>query len=62
MEKVRIQDDLYNYVNGEWIEKAVIPADIIIIIDTTVIIVLSISLAPFVFFYYLQVLLNLCIS
>ena len=27
MEKVRIQDDLYNYVNGEWIEKAVIPAD-----------------------------------
>ena len=27
MEKVRIQDDLYHYVNGEWIEKAVIPAD-----------------------------------
>ena len=27
MNKVRIQDDLYNYVNGEWIEKAVIPAD-----------------------------------
>ena len=25
MEKVRIQDDLYNYVNGEWLEKAVIP-------------------------------------
>ena len=27
MEKVRIQDDLYNYVNGEWLEKAVIPDD-----------------------------------
>lgn len=27
MEKVRIQDDLYQHVNGEWIEKAVIPAD-----------------------------------
>lgn len=27
MEKVRIQDDLYNYVNGEWIENAVIPDD-----------------------------------
>lgn len=27
METVRIQDDLYNYVNGEWIEKAVIPDD-----------------------------------
>ena len=26
-EKVRIQDDLYQAVNGEWIEKAVIPAD-----------------------------------
>lgn len=27
MEKYRIQDDLYNYVNHEWIEKAVIPDD-----------------------------------
>lgn len=27
MEKVRIQDDLYTYVNGEWIENAVIPDD-----------------------------------
>ncbi len=27
MEKVRIQDDLYNYVNGEWLENAVIPDD-----------------------------------
>lgn len=27
MEKVRIQDDLFEYVNGEWIEKAVIPDD-----------------------------------
>ena len=27
MEKVRIQDDLYNFVNGEWIENAVIPND-----------------------------------
>lgn len=27
MAKVRIQDDLYNYVNGEWIEQAVIPDD-----------------------------------
>lgn len=27
MEKIRIQDDLYNYVNQEWIEKAVIPDD-----------------------------------
>lgn len=27
MEQVRIQDDLYNYVNGEWIEHAVIPDD-----------------------------------
>ena len=26
-ETVRIQDDLYHYVNGEWIKKAVIPAD-----------------------------------
>ena len=26
-EKVRIQDDLYNYVNGEWLKTAVIPAD-----------------------------------
>lgn len=25
--KVRIQDDLYEYVNGEWLEKAVIPED-----------------------------------
>ncbi len=27
MEKVRIQDDLFNYVNGEWISKAKIPSD-----------------------------------
>lgn len=27
MEKVRIQDDLYNYVNQEWLEQAVIPDD-----------------------------------
>ena len=27
MEKVRIQDDLFQYVNGEWIEQAVIPDD-----------------------------------
>ena len=27
MEKVRIQDDLYQYVNAEWLENAVIPAD-----------------------------------
>ncbi len=27
MEKVRIQDDLYNYVNGEWLETAEIPDD-----------------------------------
>ena len=27
MPKVRIQDDLFNYVNGEWIETAVIPDD-----------------------------------
>ena len=27
MEQVRIQDDLFNHVNGEWIEKAVIPDD-----------------------------------
>ena len=27
MEKVRIQDDLYQYVNGEWLENAVIPDD-----------------------------------
>ena len=27
MEKIRIQDDLYNYVNQEWLEKAVIPED-----------------------------------
>ncbi len=26
-EKVRIQDDLYRFVNGEWIDKAVIPDD-----------------------------------
>ena len=25
MEKIRIQDDLYNYVNQEWLETAVIP-------------------------------------
>ncbi len=27
MEPVRIQDDLYNHVNGEWLEQAVIPDD-----------------------------------
>ncbi|MCQ2506836.1 MAG: M13 family peptidase [Lachnospiraceae bacterium] len=27
MESIRIQDDLYNYVNQEWLEKAVIPDD-----------------------------------
>lgn len=27
MEKVRVQDNLYDYVNGEWLEKAVIPDD-----------------------------------
>ena len=27
MEKARIQDDLYEYVNAEWLENAVIPAD-----------------------------------
>ncbi len=27
MEKVRIQDDLYEFVNGEWLEQAVIPDD-----------------------------------
>jgi len=27
MDKVRIQDDLYNAVNGEWLEQAVIPDD-----------------------------------
>lgn len=27
MEKLRIQDDLYEFVNHEWLEKAVIPAD-----------------------------------
>ena len=27
MEQVRIQDDLFNHVNGEWIENAVIPND-----------------------------------
>lgn len=27
MEKVRIQDDLFMAVNGEWMEKAVIPSD-----------------------------------
>lgn len=27
MEKIRIQDDLYLNVNGEWLEKATIPAD-----------------------------------
>ena len=27
MDKVRIQDDLYNYVNGEWLETAIIPDD-----------------------------------
>ena len=25
--KVRVQDDLYQYVNGQWIAKAVIPDD-----------------------------------
>ena len=25
--KIRIQDDLYHYVNGQWLEKAVIPED-----------------------------------
>ena len=25
--KPRIQDDLYHHVNGEWLEKAVIPND-----------------------------------
>ena len=25
--KIRLQDDLYEYVNGEWLEKAVIPSD-----------------------------------
>ena len=27
MEKIRIQDDLYHYVNQEWLDKAEIPAD-----------------------------------
>ena len=27
MEKVRIQDDLFNHVNAEWLEQAVIPDD-----------------------------------
>ncbi|MBP5091993.1 MAG: M13 family metallopeptidase [Bacilli bacterium] len=27
MEKPRIQDDLYQFVNGEWLEKAIIPDD-----------------------------------
>jgi len=27
MAKVRVQDDLYEYVNGEWIESAIIPDD-----------------------------------
>lgn len=27
MEQIRIQDDLYNYINQEWLEKAVIPDD-----------------------------------
>ena len=27
MEKVRIQDDLYTYVNQEWMEQAIIPED-----------------------------------
>ncbi len=27
MEKIRIQDDLFNYVNHEWLEQAVIPDD-----------------------------------
>ena len=26
-EKIRIQDDLYEHVNGEWLKTAVIPAD-----------------------------------
>ena len=26
-ETVRLEDDLYNYVNGKWISKAKIPAD-----------------------------------
>ena len=26
-DKIRIEDDLYNYVNGEWLKKAKIPAD-----------------------------------
>ena len=26
-EKARIQDDLYEAINGEWIEKAIIPED-----------------------------------
>ena len=27
MEKIRIQDDLYEAVNGEWLATAVIPSD-----------------------------------
>ena len=27
MEKVRIQDDLYQAVNGQWLQQAVIPDD-----------------------------------
>lgn len=27
MKKIRVQDDLYNYVNKEWLDKAVIPSD-----------------------------------
>ena len=27
MSDIRIQDDLYEYVNGEWLEKAIIPDD-----------------------------------
>ena len=27
MENIRIQDDLYEYVNKEWLENAVIPSD-----------------------------------
>ena len=27
MQKIRVQDDLYEAVNGEWLEKAEIPAD-----------------------------------
>ena len=27
MEKVRIQDDLYTYVNQEWMDQAIIPED-----------------------------------